>query len=285
MFRKIRKKPKFYKLFSFLLILVLLVLSFSSIPPLPPAQEVFAADINLSASANGGTVNLISITGTAGGSVGNTIDENSGTYFRSSKAGDTCCNDSRDINCIVSFTEETTFASISTVNTIEYDIYFEPVSYGGSTPYDVWGTVKDADIFIYQAGVWTQIVFNASADGSINGPWLNVEKVRVTVYTNAWNDCMSACGSGCLSGINPIAQLNELKAWGFPNPTYQDIGLRVKTPSGVVSIAAEIGAPTSPLRIAKGGVVYGVALVNPGDPNDSGIRIRVSGAIKALRKL
>jgi len=104
-------------------------------------------------------------------------------------------------------------------------------------------------------------------------PWYNVQRIKVNSYTQ------------CASFSHADYRLFELRAFGPSAPSYQDIGLRVKTPSGVVSIAAEIGAPTSPLRIAKGGVVYGIVLVDPGDPYDSGVRIKVSGALKALRKL
>ena len=74
---------------------------------------------------------------------------------------------------------------------------------------------------------------------------------------------------------------------GAAIPGFQDIGLRVRNGSGVtVSIAAEIGVATSPLRIAKDGVVYGIALVNPGDVNDSGVRIQTANdGLKALRRL
>jgi len=40
------------------------------------------------------------------------------------------------------------------------------------------------------------------------------------------------------------------------------------------------------LRIAKNGTVYGIALVDPGDPNDSGVRIQTANSgLKALRRL
>jgi len=74
---------------------------------------------------------------------------------------------------------------------------------------------------------------------------------------------------------------------GAVAPGFLDIGLRVRNGSGVtVSIAAEIGVATSPLRIAKDGIVYGIALVNPGDVNDSGVRIQTANdGLKALRRL
>jgi len=64
-----------------------------------------------------------------------------------------------------------------------------------------------------------------------------------------------------------------------------DIGLRVFNGTEIVAIAAEPGIPTSPLRIAKNGTIYGIILVNPGDLNDSGVRIETSSGIKSLKKL
>jgi len=66
---------------------------------------------------------------------------------------------------------------------------------------------------------------------------------------------------------------------------FQDIGLRVYNGTEVVAIAAEpAGTLTSSLRIAKNGAIYGIVLVEPGDANDSGVRIQTSSGIKGLRK-
>jgi len=66
---------------------------------------------------------------------------------------------------------------------------------------------------------------------------------------------------------------------------FQDIGLRVYNGTQIVAIAAEpAGTLTSSLRIAKNGVIHGIVLVEPGDANDSGVRIQTSSGIKALRK-
>ncbi len=67
-------------------------------------------------------------------------------------------------------------------------------------------------------------------------------------------------------------------------PAYIDIGLKVYNGTETVSIACESGE-ASPLRISKGGITYGIVLVDPGDSADSGVHIRVNGATKALRKM
>lgn len=87
------------------------------------------------------------------------------------------------------------------------------------------------------------------------------------------------CGQGCVNGPTNVIDFSICVS-------FIDIGLRVHNGSEIVAIAAEpTEALTSPLRIAKNGTIYGIVLVDPGDPNDSGVRIQTSGGIKALRKL
>jgi len=71
-----------------------------------------------------------------------------------------------------------------------------------------------------------------------------------------------------------------------PEPSaYIDIGLRVYNGTEIVKIAGEpLGTLTSPLRIEKNGNIYGIVLVDLGDPNESGVRIQTSSGIKGLRK-
>jgi len=124
------------------------------------------------------------------------------------------------------------------------------------------------------------------------------------VYPSNWTS-LGSYGTGAFSrGIASLApsttyyfraKAKNSAGWGYgaeifftTNASavlYQDIGLRVQTPSGIVSIAAEMSVDDSPLRIAKEGTVYGIALVNPGDPDDSGVRIQTASGLKALRKL
>jgi len=68
-------------------------------------------------------------------------------------------------------------------------------------------------------------------------------------------------------------------------PAYIDIGLRVYDGTAIISIACEpAGTLTSPLRIAKNGIIYGIVLVDPSDPDATGIRVQTSAGVKALRK-
>lgn len=89
-------------------------------------------------------------------------------------------------------------------------------------------------------------------------------------FTNNSCDNGNVCGGVCI----PCSVFS-----------FVDIGLRVYSGTEVVAIAAEpLGSLTSPLRIGKFGSIYGVALVDPGDPNDSGVRIQTNLGIKALRR-
>jgi len=70
-----------------------------------------------------------------------------------------------------------------------------------------------------------------------------------------------------------------------PPPDYVDIGLRVYDGQDTVRIACEpAGTLTSPLRIAKHGTVYGIALVDPSDSSASAIRVATRSGVKALRR-
>ncbi|MBN2138344.1 MAG: hypothetical protein JW720_11100 [Sedimentisphaerales bacterium] len=67
---------------------------------------------------------------------------------------------------------------------------------------------------------------------------------------------------------------------------YIDIGLRIYDGTEIISIACEPeGTLTSPLRIAKDGVIYGVVLVPPSDPTASKVMIETSSGVKAIMKL
>ncbi len=68
--------------------------------------------------------------------------------------------------------------------------------------------------------------------------------------------------------------------------TYIDIGLRYYDGTQIVEVACEPqGTLTSPLRISKNRITYGIVLVDPGDPYASGIIIQTSSGKKAIRKL
>jgi len=134
--------------------------------------------------------------------------------------------------------------------------------------------------FLYYNSQWNEIYSRGFYVGgkavqeiTSGGPWYNVTRVKVEIYGYS-------TASGDHLYLN--SRLYELRAFGL---VYEDIGLRVFDGTQTVSIAVEpLGTLTSPLRIAKDGLVYGIVLVDQGDPNESGIRINTSSGIKALRK-
>lgn len=169
---------------------------------------------------------------------------------------------------------------IPTINKIEFYRYWQMTDAHEPTGYERTYLEYNYD------SVWNLIDTRSySSLGSSTGtieitagaPWSDVTKIKVVArmnaYTFAWQDTRTA------------HYLYELRAFGPAAPSFQDIGLRMQAPSGTVLIAAEIGTPTSPLRIAKNGVIYGIVLVDTSDPDASSIRIQTNSGIKALRKI
>ncbi len=88
---------------------------------------------------------------------------------------------------------------------------------------------------------------------------------------------------GCSNSGNVTWRIEKRGAYAVSS--YIDCGLRISNGSNVLAFACEpSGALTSQLRIYKNGTTYGVVLVDPSDPNASGVRIPTSSGVKALRK-
>ncbi len=68
--------------------------------------------------------------------------------------------------------------------------------------------------------------------------------------------------------------------------SYIDVGLRIKSSGGIVTIGAQtLVEDEHKLRIRKGGTTYGIPLITPGGADDSGIRIYDGSSVKALPKI
>lgn len=132
-----------------------------------------------------------------------------------------------------------------------------------------------------------------NCDGSVWGDWYcqnNTTRARNRTcydrgcsgdncYANSYTDTETDPCPGGQVCVDPNGD-------AFCETPYIDIGLRIYNGTETVAIAAEPeGTLTSSLRVAKNGAIYGIVLVGPGDPNDSGARIWTSSGIKALRKL
>ncbi len=102
---------------------------------------------------------------------------------------------------------------------------------------------------------------------------------------------VAACGLG---GTNPLIVNNPLTGGqscpsGFTKTAMHTPSLYYDPSESTVAdidigYCTNASSAASPLRISKNGTMYGVALVDPSDPAATSIRIKVAGAIKALRK-
>jgi len=227
-----------------------------------------SADINCAASANGAIIVETARSGNPTNTINEIIDGEIDSYYRLYRIDNEASHDW----AIVTTTVEITFAQASSVNEIKYKWYRN----SGATVQE--GSIREVRISIKRNGLWSQIGTSTAEQVTIPGPWDNVTDIR-----GYFKEGKKSAPTGFGPGI-AWAELRvyEIEAWGF---IYQDIGLRVYNGNETIAIAAEpTGTLTSPLRIAKNGVIYGIVLVDPGDPNDSGVRIQTSSGIKALRK-
>lgn len=256
-----------YYFFLLLLISVLIYPSF-----------VNAADTNWASSANGGVA-------TCDGAACTTInDENLNNYY-----GATAYHEGHGS---ASVTGIINFSSATRIDKIEFKDLVQAYmcQSAGATPtycpggWASLGTRTRTYSIQYADNSWQTIltentgaVFPGEVVRTINGPWNNVKAVKAVL-------------SGSASGNNidtamVWTYLYEIKAISS-SPTYRDIGLRVRDGAQTVSLAAEPSGPiTSPLRIAKNGVIYGIALVDPADAFASKVKIKTSSGIKAIRKI
>ena len=86
------------------------------------------------------------------------------------------------------------------------------------------------------------------------------------------------------TGAGRVNAYNAVLAAGAV-PAMVDIGLRLFDGYQNIKVACEpAGTLTSPLRIHKNGVTYGVILVDPSHDRASGLKVQTSGGLKAVRK-
>jgi hypothetical protein len=156
----------------------------------------------------------------------------------------------------------------------------------------VYTITSDSD-YLYIAGVshshW-HIQKHFKSDGSLI--WAQTNDFLVYDYARAItsdSDYLYIAGNEFVENI-PVgggAYYSDFQ-WRIEKRSKEliiDIGLRAYDGTEVIAIACEPeDAVSSALRIGKDGKVYGVALVEPTDPNASSIRIKTSSGVKALRK-
>ncbi|MCX5778749.1 MAG: hypothetical protein NTU66_06010 [Elusimicrobia bacterium] len=144
------------------------------------------------------------------------------------------------------------------------------------------------------------------------------DKLRVTLYVNI---AEYGNGSSWVFNVDPSDIINAVKIisvsasmytltsydnatypvagyWGIGNSTFgtsitlttapaEDINLKAKTAGGIIKISTSkiSDMPNRPLRITKGGVLYGIELVSTDDPNATPFRIKTGAGIRAIAKL
>ncbi len=153
---------------------------------------------------------------------------------------------------------------------------------GSVTKLDSLGAI----IGTYSAGSWPLgIAVDASGNVWVANDWspgfFSANESTVTKLGRCINLITT---TWVCNGINGGTSSSTCTAT-VPCPTCTDSGLRVYNGTKKTVIAGETpGTVTSPLRIKKNGGIWGIPLVNPGDPLDSGARIKINSGIKALKK-
>ncbi|MFH1375348.1 MAG: DUF4215 domain-containing protein [Patescibacteria group bacterium] len=95
------------------------------------------------------------------------------------------------------------------------------------------------------------------------------------------------CGDRIIDGLEECDDGNTASGDGCDSSCQteeQDIGLRMYDGISIISIAIQTTL-TSPLRISKDGITYGIALVDPSDSFATKFRIATSSGMKAIKRL
>jgi len=226
------------------------------------------ADKNLAASVNNGVASETGTThGSSSGAVANTNDGNTGTYWKrqgfynNAKAGDKTYGE---------FTIEIVFDNpVVTLNEVKYWIAWYNHADAGS--YDKYRLLSCS---LYYSSAWHEIGTGQSSPVTISGPWSNVTKIKIRMYT--WTEKLLLGEADIYAGVT----LYELEAWGT---AHKDIGLRIYTGSSVVKVGCkDLNDGSHKLRVRKDGTTYGIELVATDDSQASGIHIYDGSAVKAL---
>jgi len=126
------------------------------------------------------------------------------------------------------------------------------------------------------------VAFNLSRSSA---GYASAYNVRVEGVDSGLNWNFIGAPAGALWGENNDYDPNNKVAWNGNSGAYIDCGYRIFDGTATLVIACEPpGAVTSPLRIAKNGQIYGIALVPVEDINASKQRIKTTSGVKALRK-
>lgn len=149
---------------------------------------------------------------------------------------------------------------------------------------------------IYMNAVTSAVVGNCSGylqyyDES-TGSWVtlnstfNGSAAKHAIFTYTVNKTIKRVRIGYNGNIDKHGGSLELFVYEvmINGDAWQSSGIKVKTASGVVTLAREPSL-SGPLRFRKGGVTYSFVLVNPTDPSASPVRVKTAAGIKAIAKM
>jgi hypothetical protein len=125
---------------------------------------------------------------------------------------------------------------------------------------------------------WTNLLCDIYLNGS-----LIVENEPVG-YAGAVTDGSVALMTSNMTTANRLAYVDWIKV-GSLAIEYIDIGIRVRTAGGTITIAAETLTATHKLRIRKGSTTYGIPLLATTDEYASPVRIYDGATVKSIAKV
>ena len=141
----------------------------------------------------------------------------------------------------------------------------------GGTEY-ASGAINPTASYVLYSNTWTDNPNTSSA-----WTWANIDSLQIGMEL-----------FGAIHPLFPALNTQTVCTQLYVEVDYDpfvDIGLRVRSSGGTVTIAGETLSASNKLRFRKGGTTYGIVLVATGDANASGLRIYDGAATKALAKL
>jgi hypothetical protein len=163
---------------------------------------------------------------------------------------------------------------------------------GETTTWTSAGKIVECDLVFNDDRNWSTSTTTSSNRWDVEsvalhelGHWLTLEDLYGDVGDNEYDVGKVMYGFGSAGESDRILHADDIAGIRWIYPPYIDIGLRVYDGRAIIKIACEPeGTLTSPLRIAKNGVTYGIVLVDPSDPEASNIIVQTRSGPKALRK-
>lgn len=232
---------------------------------------VLAADINLASVSNGGIPGFNVLGGSHMGFSSNAVninDDSEATRVGMTASGGGWLSRSGSYGAIVNF-------PVTDINKVEYAIIS---GVAGGT-----GSSLSETISLWYGGQWNVINNAGGWYGTLitkttTGSWTGVSAVKLVASAST--------GGNKINNPHTLYHYTyELRAFGPEPILFQDSGLKIYDGSQTVSIAAEMNAGDSPLKVYNGTDILGLALVPVGDVDGSNVLVRInSTTTMELRK-